>query len=228
MKLMVWRRMTWTDPRLSWNVTEWGGVTDLRMHPALDSEGGRPDDRLWEPDLHHYNADVNPEESLHIGATWIYPDGSIFQSRPGMLELNCRFTGLVNFPYDALTCPFDVGGWDYGDNVQNLSFYDTGIELETRMESSGTSYQVYSIKGYSVERQTYYYKCCPEPYSNLIFRITFERPARYYFCASRRKTGRSSSPASSSRSQALPSSSWTLPTVASALASGSPCSSPSR
>ena len=75
----------------------------------------------------------------------------------------------------------DVGGWDYGDNVQNLSFYDTGIELETRMESSGTSYQEYSIKGYSVERQTYYYKCCPEPYSNLIFRITFERPARYYF-----------------------------------------------
>ena len=53
MKLMVWRRMTWTDPRLSWNVTEWGGVTDLRMHPALDSEGDRPDDRLWEPDLHH-------------------------------------------------------------------------------------------------------------------------------------------------------------------------------
>ena len=59
-------------------------------------------------------------------------------------ELNCRFTGLVNFPRDALSCPFEIGGWDYADNVQNLTFMDPGIHLETRQETGGTSYQEYA------------------------------------------------------------------------------------
>jgi hypothetical protein len=81
-------------------------------------------------------------------------------------------------------CPFDVGGWDYGDNVQNLTFFaDGGIELEDRMETAGTSYQEYSITGHNTNRQTFYYACCLEPYSNLIFRLKFKRPEMYYFWA---------------------------------------------
>jgi hypothetical protein len=126
----------------------------------------------------------DPDDTLENGATWVYSDGSVFQSRPGIIEVNCRFTGLVNFPYDELTCPFDVGGWDYGDNVQNLTFFDAGgMTLETSMETAGTSYQEYRITGYSTERQTFKYLCCPEPYSNLVFRISFSRPHLYYFWA---------------------------------------------
>ena len=183
LRLSVWQRMAWKDPRLAWNESEWGGVTEIRVKRGISREGDRPDDRMWNPHIHIYNAASKLDDALDVGATWVYSDGSVYQARPGMLELNCRFTGLANFPRDDLSCPFDIGGWDYADNVMNLTFMGTGIELET-LQEAGTSYQEYSLDRFTIERMTYIYPCCPnESYSNLLFRVTFQRTSMYYFWA---------------------------------------------
>jgi hypothetical protein len=48
MRLMVWKRVSWSDPRLAWNETRFGGVTDVRLHPGRGKEGRRPDDNVWQ------------------------------------------------------------------------------------------------------------------------------------------------------------------------------------
>ena len=85
LRLQAWRRLRWKDPRLAWNVSEWNGVNEIRAVPGIHTGGAAdaPDNNIWEPRLHHYNSASHPEETLEEGAAWIYPDGSVFQSKPG-------------------------------------------------------------------------------------------------------------------------------------------------
>lgn len=53
-------------------------------------------------------------------------DGMVFWSRPGSLNVLCRFSGLSSFPYDTLSCPIEIGGWASGGEVQGLSSHPTG------------------------------------------------------------------------------------------------------
>jgi len=89
LRLQAWRRLRWKDPRLAWNVSEWNGVTEIRAVPGIHTGGAAdaPDNNIWVPRLHHYNSASHPEETLEEGAAWIYPDGSVFQSKPGATAL---------------------------------------------------------------------------------------------------------------------------------------------
>ena len=55
MTLKVWMRMTWTDERLSWKPSEWGGVTQLHFQGASLPAGGEITE-IWLPDVQPYNA----------------------------------------------------------------------------------------------------------------------------------------------------------------------------
>jgi len=188
LSLFLWFRTRWVDSRLAWDPSEFGGVTEIRILPGSygGSEAAAPDNNMWTPDLRFYNAAEELDRSLETGAAWVYPNGSVFRSQPGLLQLSCRFTGLINFPYDQLSCPFDLGAWQWGDNVVNLTFYDDdeggGVELRSE-ETVGVSYQQFAITSVDTSRRTYKYACCPEPYSMLFFRMHIERPAGYYFLA---------------------------------------------
>ena len=39
--------------------------------------------------------------------------GEVFLSRPGTLEVMCKFSGLVAFPFDKLICNVEFGGWGW-------------------------------------------------------------------------------------------------------------------
>lgn len=85
LRLQAWQRLQWKDSRLAWNPSEWNGVTEIRAVPGIHTGGAAdaPDNHIWEPRLHHYNSAVHPDETLEEGAAWIYPDGTVFQSKPG-------------------------------------------------------------------------------------------------------------------------------------------------
>ena len=44
-------------------------------------------------------------------------------SRPGVMDVLCKFSGLVGFPFDTLRCKFELGGWI-------LSGWQQGIHLK--------------------------------------------------------------------------------------------------
>ena len=183
MTLKVWQRSSWNDPRLAWNESEFGGVTEIRAYPGMHSGGEADgiDNQMWVPDVHWYNTVVSHESTSEVGASKVTSDGTVLRSFPGRLEISCRFTGLVNFPHDELSCPFDVGSWAYSDSVVNLTFFDTGgVVIELNQETSGTSYQDYGLARVDTERVTQFYPGWGD-YTNLFFRVYLTRPSLYYF-----------------------------------------------
>ena len=61
----------------------------------------------------------------------IYSSGSVWWSRPGILDVLCTFTGLNKFPFSTnLTCPLDIGGWALSGTFQGVSLLDgSGVEV---------------------------------------------------------------------------------------------------
>ena len=69
--------------------------------------------------------------------------GRVFWTRPGTLDVLCRFSGLIAFPYGEFSCPIEVGGWISGGIVQGLASADTGCaDFDREEETAMSSYQV--------------------------------------------------------------------------------------
>ena len=109
MRTKLWWRTWWSDERLSWDPSQYGGVTELKFHASSYTDPETSD--IWLPDLTIYNSLDAFHVSLEPAWASVRHDGTVFWTRPGLVSLMCRFSGLVMFPYDKLSCPLDVGGW---------------------------------------------------------------------------------------------------------------------
>ena len=50
---------------------------------------------------------------------------------PGILEVMCRFSGLINFPSDRLSCNVEIGGWALGGGLQGVYAQNGGFSFST-------------------------------------------------------------------------------------------------
>ena len=117
----------------------------------------------------------------------VQSSGRVFLSRPGTLDVMCKFSGLVAFPFDNLDCLVDLGGWMYGADFQGLIALNCtgpscgpGWSLENTEASSGESYQQYWIQRIASTKKDYYYACCTTPFPVLTYRFTLNRATDYY------------------------------------------------
>jgi hypothetical protein len=94
MTLKVWMRTSWTDERLRWNPDEWGGVTQLHFLGASLPAGAEVTE-IWLPDVQPYNAFTGIHNTLDPAFAVVQSDGGVFFSRPGMLDVMCKFSGLA-------------------------------------------------------------------------------------------------------------------------------------
>eukprot|EP00966_Prymnesium_polylepis_P315062 7280129-Prymnesium_polylepis.1 len=184
--LKVWRRMTWIDSRLSWNESEHGGITSLKIYPGVHTGGSADaiDNNMWTPDVYITNSVRSMRETLDTGAAYVQSSGDVFYTVPGIIEVTCRFSGLVSFPRDKLSCPMEFGSWAYSDQQVNMSFFpDGGAVISGSEETSGTTYQEYTLIRVDESRHSLIYEtCCPdESFSLLKYRLYLDRPSNYYF-----------------------------------------------
>ena len=180
MTLKVWLRMSWYDERLSWDPAEWGGVDQLQfMGGSLPA--GAEITELWLPDIQPYNAYTGIHASLDPVHAMVSSSGSIFYSRPGMLDVMCKFSGLAAFPYDTLKCAVEFGGWAMSAYHQGIKFSGEGFSFSSQEATAGASYQEYSIQKIECEINTYFYSCCAnEPWPVATYRIFLNRASYYY------------------------------------------------
>lgn len=185
MRANVWVRMKWTDERLAWNSSAYGGITQVSYSP----------DAIWVPDITMYNARGGFGALDRVAAT-VSSEGSVTWSRPGTIEVLCRFSGLMMFPIgDQLGCAIEIGGWSLSGDYQSVLPYvladsETGNEVDacsslsessTTEESALYSYTEYSIAGVRCERDVYAYDGWPdEPWPILIMQVQFERARAFY------------------------------------------------
>ena len=54
-------------------------------------------------------------------------NGEVYWSRPGILDVLCKFAGLNRFPMDSqLSCDIDFGGWLHSGTFQGVALEGTG------------------------------------------------------------------------------------------------------
>ena len=122
------------DTRLSWDPSrpEYKNITTISLKsPELEEYD------IWVPDLKIYNGRSDLASTLSRAPASVVNDGSVFWSRPGNMEVLCKFSGLVAFPFDDLNCTFRVGGWVLSDYHQGIVFKpnamtgEVGYEMKT-------------------------------------------------------------------------------------------------
>jgi hypothetical protein len=112
----------------------------------------------------------------------VYSDGSVFFSRPGKLSVLCAFKGLDAFPFDSLSCDFELGGWARS----GADVYYTLAEPALSQGGSATAQATYAQYGLVLEKSSvsisdFFYDCCPdEPWPIIKFRIYTTRATSYF------------------------------------------------
>jgi hypothetical protein len=105
---------------LSYDYQCYGGMDFMEVHAAA---GTLENTLIWTPDIELYNheAAVWGENMLGARLAFVYScwDGAptrggcghVFWSRPGVMTALCRYSGLLNFPNDDLSCDLEFAGW---------------------------------------------------------------------------------------------------------------------
>ena len=125
MRLKVWLRTYWTDTRLAWNPADYGGITTVPF--TAQSFSAPEDSEIWLPDVTPYNSLTGLMSTFDPEMATVSSNGEVFWSRPGLLDVMCRFSGLVNFPTDSLSCNVEIGGWALGGGVQGVYPHSGGF-----------------------------------------------------------------------------------------------------
>jgi hypothetical protein len=172
----LWLRMSWVDPRLSWEPSDWGGVQSLTF---IASPASIEESQIWTPEVELYQA----ERSTYAMAqkeVIVFANGTTFWSRPGEVPSLCELDGLHDFPFDRVMCKLRFGGWSLPGSLQNVTA-DPVKPLDDKLTHKAT-YQEYRVVGGSVTRGVDTFGCCPDPmgWPYVEFAFTLGRAEKQY------------------------------------------------
>uniref|UniRef100_A0A8D8G2Y5 Acetylcholine receptor subunit beta-like 2 n=1 Tax=Culex pipiens TaxID=7175 RepID=A0A8D8G2Y5_CULPI len=169
----LWVKQKWFDYKLKWDPEEYGGVEMLYV----------PSEQIWLPDIVLYNNwDGNYEVTLMTKATLKYT-GEVFWEPPAIYKSSCEMN-VEYFPYDEQTCLMKFGSWTYNgaqvelrhlDQVPGSNLVQIGIDLSEFYLSVE-----WDILEVPASRNEEYYPCCPEPFSDITFKLTMRRKTLFY------------------------------------------------
>ena len=140
MDLVVWFRMVWVDPRLTWDPAEYGGLNKTWFWL-----GGSETSEIWTPDIELWNLEEGLSDSLEDTFARVHNDGTVWWSRPGHLRPSCSFTGLTPFPFDTLACTMEFGSWAYSGKFLRMKLYNDVGYTEGRSITAGGTYSEHSF-----------------------------------------------------------------------------------
>ncbi|XP_045775319.1 acetylcholine receptor subunit beta-like 2 isoform X4 [Maniola jurtina] len=169
----LWVEQKWFDYKLQWNPDDYGGVEMLYV----------PSEHIWLPDIVLYNNwDGNYEVTLMTKATLKYT-GEVNWKPPAIYKSSCEIN-VEYFPFDEQTCFMKFGSWTYNgaqvdlkhmDQLPGSSLVHVGIDLSEFYLSVE-----WDILEVPATRNEEYYPCCPEPFSDITFKLTMRRKTLFY------------------------------------------------
>ncbi|XP_067667361.1 neuronal acetylcholine receptor subunit alpha-10-like [Haliotis asinina] len=162
--LNAWIRLNWHDCHMTWNSTEYGGISQLIL----------PFKKVWTPDITLYDNAGEELVGLKDYRPVINSDGSVTYNFPTVITSLCK-VDVTHFPFDTQTCALKFGSWAYH-----------GLQINSTTRSSAgdmSSFKVnteWDLVSVPVERHVLYYGCCPEPYPDVTFYVNLRRKPFFY------------------------------------------------
>ncbi|KZC05557.1 Neuronal acetylcholine receptor subunit alpha-7 [Dufourea novaeangliae] len=151
---------------MRWNVSEYGGVRDLRIPPH----------RLWKPDVLMYNSADEGFDGTYPTNVVVKNNGTCLYVPPGIFKSTCKID-ITWFPFDDQRCEMKFGSWTYDGFQLDLQLQDeSGGDI-----SSFITNGEWDLLGVPGKRNEIYYNCCPEPYIDITFVVIIRRRTLYYF-----------------------------------------------
>ncbi|PAV57656.1 hypothetical protein WR25_23297 [Diploscapter pachys] len=98
--LVAWIEYQWTDYKLVWEPSEYGGIRDIRYPGSANAV------------LLYNSADENFDSTYPVNYV-VSNTGSVLQVPPGILKLSCKID-ITYFPFD------EFGSWTYSGNFIDL------------------------------------------------------------------------------------------------------------
>ena len=179
---VVWVRLQWNDPRLVWDPSDYGNITETFFWIGDGSGSGGETSEIWTPDIQLWNLETELSETLVDIHAKAQSDGTVFWSRPGRLRPVCKFGGLNDFPFDTLQCTMEFGSWAYsGKYLRPTKYGEDGYSIGGS-DTAGEAYAEFSLAGVEVEEKIYPpYPAAPsEDWPVLMYHIDFKRAWKPY------------------------------------------------
>lgn len=162
----LWLKLEWNDVNMRWNVSDYGGVRDLRIPPS----------RLWKPDVLMYNSADEGFDGTYPTNVVVKNNGTCLYVPPGIFKSTCKID-ITWFPFDDQRCEMKFGSWTYDGSQLDLQLQDeSGGDI-----SSFITNGEWHLLGVPGKRNEIYYNCCPEPYIDITFVVIIRRRTLYYF-----------------------------------------------
>eukprot|EP01025_Chloroclados_australasicus_P046465 TRINITY_DN5126_c0_g2_i1.p1 TRINITY_DN5126_c0_g2~~TRINITY_DN5126_c0_g2_i1.p1 ORF type:complete len:513 (+),score=16.87 TRINITY_DN5126_c0_g2_i1:832-2370(+) len=151
MSILIWLRLRWRDPRLTWDPIDWNNITIL----FLDQH------EIWNPEIEIWNSQDGIAASFQEQKAYVNYTGHVFLSRRGEVNILCNLEDLENFPYDQSRCKFELGSWVYDNSTVKLSYHNKGFILyESQTGGNYSKYAEYNVKDVKVQEHMY------DPFNN--------------------------------------------------------------
>ncbi|GBF97408.1 hypothetical protein Rsub_09573 [Raphidocelis subcapitata] len=178
MRVSVWYRLRWNDPRLRWdgNAT---GVKDIFFDNMAQDQL-----EIWFPDVTLWNAATDISSTLGIKWPRVSSNGDIFWTRNGILEVACNFKGLEAYPFGRVSCELEVGSWAMAANKMDLWPFKEGATIGLSLTGEDGAQTVeYSLINATARRHVYgacAFPPCGDEWPVILFNLTLVRASVLY------------------------------------------------
>ncbi|KAK7003429.1 neuronal acetylcholine receptor subunit alpha-2 [Biomphalaria glabrata] len=166
LKTNIWYHYKWPDFLLQWNHSLHDNITSIRVPP----------DKIWLPDIVLYNFADNRLTEQRDALVVVGHTGELQWMPQAILNSSCFFDTLF-FPFDEHICHFKFGSWSYNGDMLDIDFIgeDRHMDMSDYIESTE-----WDITENTAVKNTKYYTCCPEPYTDMTFTLKFKRRVAFY------------------------------------------------
>ncbi|CAF1098898.1 unnamed protein product [Adineta ricciae] len=160
-----WLTMSWFDPKLTWNPSEWDNVSLLHIKY----------DKVWLPDIVLYNNADNLASLSQISTNvMVSANGTVTWLSTGIFRSSCA-VDVRYFPFDEQNCSLKFASWTYDSARIDLSQKTNIGDLSNFMANSE-----WEIVKLHVKKNVVTYSCCPESFPDLTYIVQMRRRPLFY------------------------------------------------
>ncbi|XP_071092239.1 neuronal acetylcholine receptor subunit alpha-10-like [Haliotis cracherodii] len=162
--LNAWIRLNWYDCGMTWNASEYGGISQLVLPYA----------KVWTPDITLYDNAGDEFIGLKDYRPTFTSDGAASYNFPTVIESLCP-VDVTYFPFDGQTCALRFGSWAFNGHQINITIGPKAGDMSDYKVN--TEWELLSLPGVRHEQ---FYSCCPEPYPDVTFYVSLRRKPFFY------------------------------------------------